>query len=99
MWLNIVGIELLIIKALRRAWHRYRVHKSPDMRYVEHKLVKNTPRSHHVKRDDTQVPPTCKKAEEQAISRHPVWLDLSFIKRLLFRGVCRIKLIISHEIV
>jgi hypothetical protein len=27
---------------------------SPDMQYVEHKLVKNTLPSHHVKHDDTQ---------------------------------------------
>jgi hypothetical protein len=52
------------------------------MHFVKHKLVKNTLPSHHVKHDDTQVPPICGKAEKQALSRHPGWLDLS-LKRVL----------------
>jgi hypothetical protein len=58
------------------------LHKRPDMRYVKHKRVKNTLPSHHVKHDDTRVPPNCRKAEKQAVSRHPGWLDLS-LKRVL----------------
>jgi hypothetical protein len=53
------------------------LHKSLDMHYVEHKLVKNTLPSHHVKHDDTRVPPNCRKAGKQAVSRHPGWLDIS----------------------
>jgi hypothetical protein len=56
--------------------------KSPDMHYVEHKLVKNSLPCHHVKHDDTEVPPKCRRAEKQALSRHPVWLDLS-LKQVL----------------
>jgi hypothetical protein len=58
------------------------IHKSPDMHYVKHKLVKNTLPSHHVRHDDTRVPPNCRRAEKQAVSRHPGWLDLS-LKRVL----------------
>jgi hypothetical protein len=58
------------------------LHKSPDMYYVKHELVKNTLPSHHVKQDDTRVPPNCRRAEKQAISRHPGWLDPS-LKRVL----------------
>jgi hypothetical protein len=58
------------------------LHKSPDMHYVKHKLVKNTLPSHLVKQTDTRVPPNCRRAEKQAISRHPGWLDLS-LKRVL----------------
>jgi hypothetical protein len=58
------------------------LHKRPDMHYVKHKLVKNTLPSHHVKHDDTRVPPNCRSAEKQAVSRHPGWLDLS-LKRVL----------------
>jgi hypothetical protein len=48
------------------------LHKiSPDMHIVKHKLVKNTLPCHHVKHDDTPVPPKCRRAEKQAISRHP----------------------------
>jgi azurin len=53
------------------------LHKSPDMHYVKHKLVKNTLPSHHVKHDDTRVSPNCRRAEKQAVSRHSGWLDLS----------------------
>jgi hypothetical protein len=49
---------------------------------IKHKLVKNTPPSNHVKHDDTRVPPNCRRAEKQALSRHPGWLDLS-LKRVL----------------
>jgi hypothetical protein len=52
------------------------------MHYVKHKLVKNTFPSHHVKHDDTRVPPNCRRAGKQALSRHPVWLDLN-LKRVL----------------
>jgi hypothetical protein len=40
--------------------------KSPDMHYyIEHnKLVKNMLLSHHVKHNDTQVPPKCRRAEK-----------------------------------
>jgi hypothetical protein len=58
------------------------LYKSPDMHYAMHKLVKNTLPSHHVKRDDTRVPSSCRRAEKQAVSRHPEWLDLS-LKRVL----------------
>jgi hypothetical protein len=58
------------------------LHKITDIHNVKYKLVNNTPPSHHVKHDDTQVPPKCRRAEKQAASRHPVWLDLS-LKRLL----------------
>jgi hypothetical protein len=58
------------------------LHKSPDMHYVKHMLVKNTLPSHHLKHDDTRVPPSCRRAEKQAIGRHPGWLDLS-LKRVL----------------
>jgi hypothetical protein len=58
------------------------LHKSLDMHYVKHKLVKSTLPSHHVKHDDTQVPPNCRRAEKQAGNRHPGWLDLS-LKRVL----------------
>jgi hypothetical protein len=51
-------------------------HKMPDMLYVKHKLVKNTLPSHQIKHDDTQVPPNCRKAKKQAVSRHPGWLYL-----------------------
>jgi uncharacterized protein (UPF0147 family) len=56
--------------------------KSGHMHYVEHKLVKNTLVSHHVKNDDTRVPPNFRRAEKQAISCHPEWLNLSS-KRVL----------------
>jgi hypothetical protein len=49
------------------------LHKIPDMHYVKHKLVKSTLPSHHVKHDDTRVPPNCRRAEKQAVSRHPGW--------------------------
>jgi hypothetical protein len=52
------------------------------MHYVKHKLDKNTLPSHHVKHDDTRVPPNCRRAQKQAASRHPGWLDLS-LKRVL----------------
>jgi hypothetical protein len=40
------------------------LHKSSDMHYyVEHKLVKNTLPSHHVKHDDTMVPPKFRSRE------------------------------------
>jgi hypothetical protein len=58
------------------------LHKSPDMHYDKHKLVKNTLPSHHVKHDDTRVPPNCIRAEKQAVSHHPGWLELS-LKRVL----------------
>jgi hypothetical protein len=68
------------------------LHKCPDMHYVEHKLVKNMLPSHHVKHDDgTKARPKCRRAEKQAVSRHPVWLDMSFIKASVVGGVCRIK--------
>jgi hypothetical protein len=44
-----------------------------DMHYVKHKLVKNTLPSHHVKHDDTQAPPKCRRAGmqlKQVDSRH-----------------------------
>jgi uncharacterized protein (UPF0147 family) len=52
------------------------------MHYVKHKLVKNTLSSHHVKHDDTRVPPNCRRAEKEAVSRHPESLHLS-LKRAL----------------
>jgi hypothetical protein len=52
------------------------------MHYVKQKLVKNTLPSHHVKHDDTRVPPNFRRAEKQAVSRHPGWLDLS-LQRVL----------------
>jgi hypothetical protein len=52
------------------------------MHYVKHKLVKNTLPSHHAKHDDTQVQPNYRRAENQAVSRHPEWLDFS-LKRVL----------------
>jgi hypothetical protein len=55
---------------------------SPDMHCVKHKLVKNTLPSHHVKHDDTRVPPNCSRAGKQAVGRHPGWLDPS-LKRVL----------------
>jgi hypothetical protein len=58
------------------------LHKIPDMHYVEHKLVKSTLPSHHVKHDDTRVPPNCRRADKQALSRHLGWLYLS-LKRVL----------------
>jgi hypothetical protein len=58
------------------------LHKIPDIHNVKHKLVKNTLSSHHVRHDDIQVPPKCRRAEKQAASRHPVWFDLS-LKRVL----------------
>jgi hypothetical protein len=58
------------------------LHKIPDMHYIKHKPVKNTLPSHHVKHDDTRVPPNCRRAEKQALSRHPGWLNLS-LKRVL----------------
>jgi hypothetical protein len=58
------------------------LHTSPDMHDVKHKLVKNTLPSHHVKQDDTRVPPNCRRAEKQVVSRHPGWSDLS-LKRVL----------------
>jgi hypothetical protein len=58
------------------------LHKCPEMHYVKHKIVKNTLPSHHVKHDDTRVPPNCRRAETQGVSRHPGWLDLS-LKRVL----------------
>jgi hypothetical protein len=58
------------------------LHKSREMHYVKHKLVQNTLPSHHVKHDDTRVPPNCRRADKQAVSRHPGWLDLS-LKRVL----------------
>jgi hypothetical protein len=58
------------------------LHKSPDMHYVNRKLVKNTLPSHHVKHDDTRVPHNCRRAEKQATNRHPGWLDIS-LKRVL----------------
>jgi hypothetical protein len=33
------------------------LYEIPDTNYVKHKEVKNTLPSHHVKHDDTQVPP------------------------------------------
>jgi hypothetical protein len=57
-------------------------HKSPDMHYIKPKLFKNTLPSNHVKHDDTRVPPNCRIGGKQAVSRHPVWLDLS-VKRVL----------------
>jgi hypothetical protein len=45
------------------------LHSSPDMRYVKHKLVKNTLPSHHAKHDDTQVPLNCRRAGKQAMVR------------------------------
>jgi hypothetical protein len=59
------------------------LHKSPEMHCVKHKLVKNTLPFHHVKHDDTRVPPNCKRAEKQAVSRPPGWLDFS-LKRVLW---------------
>jgi hypothetical protein len=53
------------------------LHKSPDIHYVEHKLVKNTLPSHHGKQDDTRVPPNFRRVEKQSVSRHPGWLDFS----------------------
>jgi hypothetical protein len=58
------------------------LHKSPDVHYVEQKLVKNTLPSHLVKHDGNEIPPRCRRAEKQAVSRHPIWLDLS-LKRVL----------------
>jgi hypothetical protein len=55
---------------------------SPDINNIKHKLVKTTLPSHHVKHNDTQAPPNCKRAEKQAVSLHPGWLDLS-LKRVL----------------
>jgi hypothetical protein len=51
------------------------------MHYVANSLVENTLPSHHVKHEDTQVPSKCRRAEKQAVSRYPVWLDLS-LKRV-----------------
>jgi hypothetical protein len=48
------------------------LHKIPDINYVKHRLVKNTLPSHHVKHHDTRVQPKCRRAEQQAASRHPV---------------------------
>jgi hypothetical protein len=56
--------------------------QSPDMHYVKHKLVKSTLPSHHVKHDDTRLPPNSRRAEKQAVSRHPGLLDLN-LKRVL----------------
>jgi hypothetical protein len=53
------------------------LHKSPEMHYIKHKLVKTTLTPHHVNHDDTRVPPNCGRAEKQAVTRHPGWLDLS----------------------
>jgi len=53
------------------------LHKSPDMHNVKHKLLKNRRPSHHVKHDETQVPPKRRRAGKQAPSRHPVRLNLS----------------------
>jgi hypothetical protein len=47
------------------------------MYYVGYQLVKNTVPSHHVKHDDTQAPPKCRRVETQAASRHPRCLDMS----------------------
>jgi hypothetical protein len=58
------------------------LHKSPDMHYAKHRLVKNTLPSHHVKQDDTPVPPNCRRAENQAVSRHSGWLNVN-LKRVL----------------
>jgi hypothetical protein len=69
---------ILIIRVSSKS----RAQKSGHAYYVEHKLVKNTLPSHHVKHDDTRVPLNCRRAEKQAISRHPGWLDLS-LKRVL----------------
>jgi hypothetical protein len=64
-------------------WASTRLHKSRDMHYVKHKLVKNTLPSHHViKHDESRVPPKCRRAEKQAVSRRPGWLDLS-LQRVL----------------
>jgi hypothetical protein len=58
--------------------------KSPEMQYVEHKLVNNTCPSHHVKHADTHVPYNCSsRAGKQAIIRYSVWLDVS-LNRVLF---------------
>jgi hypothetical protein len=56
--------------------------KSPDVHYVEHRLVKNTLPSHYVQHDDTRVPPDCRRAEKPAVSRHPGWLKIS-LKQVL----------------
>jgi hypothetical protein len=58
------------------------LHKSPEMHYVEHKLVKNTLPFHHIKHGDTRVSPNCRIPEKQAVTRHPGWLDLT-LKRVL----------------
>jgi hypothetical protein len=58
------------------------LNKIPDMHYVYHKLVKNTLPSHYVKHDDTRVPPNCRGAQKQTVSRHTGWLDLN-LKRVL----------------
>jgi hypothetical protein len=58
------------------------LHISTDMHDVKHRLFKNTPPSHHVKHDDTRVPPNCRRAEKQGVSRHPGCFDLS-LKRVL----------------
>jgi hypothetical protein len=51
------------------------LHKSPDMLHVRHKLVKSTLPS-------PIVPPNYRRAEKQAVTLHPGWLDLS-LKRVL----------------
>jgi hypothetical protein len=58
------------------------LHKSSDMYFVKHKLVKNSLPTHHAKHDETEVPPKCRRAGKQAVSRHLVWLNLS-LKRVL----------------
>jgi hypothetical protein len=58
------------------------IHRSPDMHFGKHKLVKNTLPTHHGKHDGTQVPPNCRRAGKQALSRHPGRLGLS-LKRVL----------------
>jgi hypothetical protein len=58
------------------------LHIIPDIDDVTHDLVKNTLPFHHVRHDDTRVPPNCGEAGRQTASRHPEWLDLS-LKRVL----------------
>jgi hypothetical protein len=76
-WIRSIEYEILLVWKITSL-----LHKRPDMHYVKHQLVKNTPPSHHVKHDDTRVSPNCGRAEKQAASRHPGWLDLS-LKRVL----------------
>jgi hypothetical protein len=57
------------------------------MHYVKPKLVKNTRPYHIVKHDDTKVPPKCRRAGKQVVSRNSAWLDFSLKRVLLMEFV------------